>query len=94
MLLASPALAQAAGTSGASKILLITIGSVIFLASVVGAYAAHYFLDVKRTNSAGTIQVKSFGDYLKHNALNAFVTIGLSITSLIGIGLLVFGLII
>ena len=87
----SPAFAQATGGIG-PKIALIGGGAILSLVGIVLAYAANYYLNVRRTTSGGAIVVNNFRDYMKYNALKFVISTALILIILGGILLILIGL--
>lgn len=66
-------------------------GLIMIVAPLLLAFPAHYFLNIKRTNHHGIIEVKSFSDYISHGFINFLVRIAFMGSFLGGVFLFLFG---
>jgi hypothetical protein len=61
------------------------LGLILFFWPILAAFPLHYYLNVRKTNEAGVIEVAGFTGYMTHLALNLIARIGLPASMILGI---------
>ena len=59
-------------------------GLALILGPIIMAYPSHYFLNVRKTNAAGVIEVDGFWGYTAHLFANLAARIGFPATMILG----------